>query len=155
MKPFRGKPEKPERSNGEIHSRLDGEARCQRDGRSPGRPRLSPHLKPANACTSPPVGRRDPLGAGLRPAVETRWRTFASRRRDPRCSRPARPTVDRWRWAATSVRVRPAASAPCVSAIGPGADPEPRRLFAAVLSDRLSRNADLRRRSFGYFQDPS
>lgn len=35
------------------------------------------------------------------------------------------------------------------------ADPGRRWLFAAVLSDRPSRNADLRRRSFGYFQDPS
>lgn len=58
------------------------------------------------------------MSAGLRPAVEPGRRTFASSRPDPRCSRPARSTVDTWRWAATSVRVRPAASAPRVPAIG-------------------------------------
>lgn len=73
MKPFRGKPEKPERSNGEIQrvSALASGGRVTvgvRAGRSVCR-RLA-----SNACTSPLVGRRDPLGAGLRAAVETGWR---------------------------------------------------------------------------------
>ena len=69
MKPFRGKPEKPESSKEEIQRvSLCASAAWQtivvRDGRSLCRRCVT------NVCTSPPVGRRDPLGVGLRPAVE-------------------------------------------------------------------------------------
>lgn len=70
MKPFRGKPEKPERSKGEIHSRFVVGVRRSSDGK---RSRFS-HLLffdlATNACTFLLVGRRDPLGVGLRRAVE-------------------------------------------------------------------------------------
>ena len=70
MKPFRGKPEKPERSKGEIHSRFAVGVRRSCDGERSRFPRL-PFFDPiANACTFLLVGRRDPLGVGLRLAVE-------------------------------------------------------------------------------------
>lgn len=69
MKPFRGKPEKPESSNEEIQRGSQWVAPFAR--------RLSfaifatgVCILSAGACTSPPVGRRDLLGVGLRLAVE-------------------------------------------------------------------------------------
>ena len=81
MKPFRGKPEKPERSKGEIHSRFAVGVRRSCDGRRSRFP-LLPFFDPiANACTFLLVGRRDPLGVGLRLAVEP---GCFSERSDPR-----------------------------------------------------------------------
>lgn len=97
MKPFRGKPEKPERSNGEIQrvSSRPGVLNA-RDGHGPRSDVIAPFFARcvgvAYACTSPLVGRRDPLGAGLRIGVETEWRLRAVSVRTP-VSRPARPTV--------------------------------------------------------------
>lgn len=65
----------------------------------------------ANACTSPLVGRRDPLGAGLRIEVETEWGVFAGLRSDPclpACASSDGTTVARGR---DLIRVRPVASA--------------------------------------------
>ena len=75
MKPFRGKPEKPKRSNGEIHRQRDlypCDARCLGL-----RPLCTPLLRDnwvSSTCTSPLVERRDPLGAGLRRG----WSTVTS-----------------------------------------------------------------------------
>lgn len=72
MKPFRGKPEKPERSKGEIHSRLVVGVRRSCDEKHV--LRSFSHLLSidpvTNACTFLLVGRRDPLSVGLRLEVE-------------------------------------------------------------------------------------
>jgi hypothetical protein len=84
VKPFRGKPEKPERSKGEIHSRFAVGVRRTCDGRRFVRFPLLPFFEPiANACTFLLVGRRDPLGVGLRLAVEP-VRYGSPLRTDPR-----------------------------------------------------------------------
>lgn len=77
MKPFRGKPEKPERSKEEIHSRFDaGNGRSSDAKRS--RFAHLPLVEPAtNACTFLLVGRRDPLGVSLRRAMEPVGRVSA------------------------------------------------------------------------------
>jgi len=137
VKPFKGKPEKPERSKGEIQ-RVSEEAP---DGRATDDSRVVCAFRPCcdpspNACTSPPVGRRDPLGAGLRPAVES-VRTLRRFRANPRCfpGRLARRYTD-GAGPLLSVSVRPSASAPVVMVIGPGAGPVPGWLLAVVFSDR-------------------
>jgi hypothetical protein len=124
------------------------------DGWRSRRPRLRFFEPASNACTFPQVGRRDPLGVGLRFAEE-HARTFrrSSRTRDIPADSLDGIITARGRY--NSVSVRPAASASGVTAIGPGAGPVPGRLLAAVFSNRPRRNADLRRYSFGYFQDPS
>ena len=88
MKPFRGKPEEPERSRRQIQPsrRSWRPVGVHRDGRarghgSPwpcpcGRPVDGPCPRP-EACTSAAVGRRDPSGAGLGPARADRGGTRA------------------------------------------------------------------------------
>ena len=67
MNPFRGKPEKPERSKGEIHSRFIMGARRSCDGDVRAFSASFVVFDPVtNACTFLLVGRRDPLGVGLR-----------------------------------------------------------------------------------------
>lgn len=154
MKPFRGKPEKPERSNGEIQrvSRSEGAAVERRTACAP--PRLPRpvrrervHFSPSR--TSRPVRCRPEGRGGARAAL--RRSPFS----DPRF--PAGPpdgtTVARGR--EHQIRVRPAASADGNPAVGPGADSGPALLLAAVSSDRLRLYAGRRRFSFGYFQGPS
>jgi len=76
VKPFRGKPEKPERSNVEIQRAIvkPSDVSPGDGGPSPGKPGTGSSrtgcASVTTACTSPFVGRRDPLGAGLRPARE-------------------------------------------------------------------------------------
>ena len=78
MKPFRGKPEKPKRSNGEIHrQRRWLPCGVAMSGASVLWHAAAAVCSASSACTSPLVGRRDPLGAGLRPG----WSTVASRSR--------------------------------------------------------------------------
>jgi hypothetical protein len=94
VKPFRGKPEKPERSMGEIQPRRGCPASV---GRATGGPRDRPPASRRTApyaCTSPLVGRRDPLGVGLRPSVEPA-RAVRAARSDPRS--PGR-LARRYRW---------------------------------------------------------
>lgn len=91
MKPFRGKPEKPERSKGEIHSRFAVGVRRSCDGMRSRVPHLSFFDPIANACTFLLVGRRDPLGVGLRLAVEPKC--SACRYVWTRVSRLTRSTV--------------------------------------------------------------
>ena len=88
MKPFRGKPEKPERSKGEIHSRFEAGVGRSCDGRRSRFPHLRSLDPAANACTFLLVGRRDPLGVGLRLVVEPVRRPWC-RWADPRV--PADP----------------------------------------------------------------
>lgn len=152
MKPFRGKPEKPERSNGKIQPRLCrlGAIAARRYATASPRPRSA--VQSQNACTSSRVGRRDPLGAGLRAAgqsVRTVLRSVRARglpagSLDGRqCGAEPRP-----------VRARPAASSDAIAYAGPGADAATARLWPR--SPRAdSVHARRRRYSFGYFQDPS
>lgn len=72
MKPFRGKPKKPKRSNGEIHRQrrwLRVGGRCPAVPFHGSRAGTLPcvDVRRSSSCTSPLVGRRDPLGVGLRP----------------------------------------------------------------------------------------
>lgn len=75
MKPFRGKPKKPKRSNGEIHRQrrwLRVGGRCPAGPRGP-RAGTLPCVdvrRYSSSCTSPLVERRDPLGVGLRPVAD-------------------------------------------------------------------------------------
>lgn len=70
MKPFRGKPEKPESSKGEIQ-RVAVVARRGRCDEFTSRVlALAASDPPRYACTSLLVGRRDPLGVCLRLVVE-------------------------------------------------------------------------------------
>lgn len=71
MKPFRGKPKKPKRSNGEIHRQrhwLRVGRRCLAVPFHGSRAGTLPcvDVRRSSSCTSPLVGRRDPLGVGLR-----------------------------------------------------------------------------------------
>ena len=71
MKPFRGKPEKPKRSNGEIHRQHDW-LLCGLTslfGISVSQRAELLQYAGLSACTSPLVERRDPLSVGLR----SRW----------------------------------------------------------------------------------
>lgn len=168
MKPFRGKPEKPERSNGEIQRVSSAPERWTLETvGGPRGPQIAPfslkRVGVTSACTSPLVGRRDPSGAGLR--YISGWRpsgAFGLFPFGPPITRPARPTVSLVaRGREPLIRVRPVASAcgvfffwwasgdSCLDSTGPV------RLLATVSSDRLRSYARRRRLSFGYFQDPS
>jgi hypothetical protein len=114
---------------------LGGGAGRSRDGRRARRPHLLFSELLSNACTSPPVGRRDPLGADLRPAVEP-VRTVRRTGRTRGVSRSARSTVSMWREAATQLAFDPRQARSSRRSIGPGAGPVPGRLLAAVFSNR-------------------
>lgn len=114
MKPFRGKPEKPEISKGVIQRVSRGgefERFADRDDLRV-RPRLAFYPTPvervhfSSSRTSRPVGRRS------KGVVVDRASLSSVRSRTPRVH-PAcvRPTVRQRRWAANFVRVRPVASA--------------------------------------------
>lgn len=78
MKPFRGKPKKPERSNGEIQRvSLPASGVRVTIGNVPVAPSAADGV--ANVCTSPLVERRDLLGAGLRAAVKPEFDASAFR----------------------------------------------------------------------------
>lgn len=132
MKPFRGKPEKPERSNGEIQrvSTLASGGRVtvgQRVDRT-FRRRLA-----ANACTSPPSRTSRPVGCrskgrgGDRVALRRSART--------RGSRPARSTVRPWRGVAIIIASGPSQVCDGNPDVGPSADSGPAPLMATVSSD--------------------
>jgi hypothetical protein len=114
---------------------LGGGAGRSRDGRRARRPHLLFSELLSNACTSPPVGRRDPLGADLRPAVEP-VRTVRRTGRSRGVSRSARSTVSLWREAATLLAFVPRHARSSRRSIGRGAVPFPGRLLDAVFSNR-------------------
>ena len=156
MKPFRGKPEKPKRSNGEIQrqrSRLPCGSRCR--VASAARHAVAAACPGSTACTSPLVGRRDPLGVGPRPV----WSTVPRKRGRPSV---ARPTARRYRMLFTTVSSR----IECVRLVGrlvslgftdlaplPGAWRAVSRRCPRTGSEKLITGR--RRFCFGYFQDPS
>lgn len=153
MKPFRGKPEKPERSKGEIQPRL-GRSAPRGRATAGSRPRRAVRLRPvSNACTSPLVGRRDPLGVGLRSGRADRPDGLPSAS-DPRHPAGSLDGRTMWRWVARlRARVRPAASSTANSKARTWSGPEPVRLWRR--SPRTDPFAGRRRYCFGYFQDPS
>ena len=151
MKPFRGKPEKPESPDGEIQ-RVSARMRVpfvQTDGRRRrafARARVAaaaPHVAPpsdervhfSSSRTSRPVVRVVGQGSQWSPCVAGVPHPVASRTCDVRTW----PTPDgRMRGAGPRLaRVRPAASAAGYSTIGLSADHGAGRLLAAVLPDRL------------------
>ena len=131
MKPFRGKPEKPESSNGEIQRvSVGGEAWCC-DGFTCVLALAASGL-PRYACTSLLVGRRDPLGVYLRPVVEPVPFIGA----DPRCPGGLARRFERGA-GPRPVRVRSVESTDGYLAIGPSADSGAARLFATYFSNRV------------------
>lgn len=94
MKPFRGKPKKPKRSNGEIHRQrrwLRVGGRCSAEPlRDPTADTLPcADVRRSSSCTSPLVGRRDPLGVGLRPGCGDCRVAGKTARGKPPVARPA------------------------------------------------------------------
>jgi hypothetical protein len=152
VKPFRGKPEKPERSKGEIHSRFSVDVRWSCDGKcvrvfsAPFAFRTDGervHFSPGR--TSRSVGCRSTAHGGVRTyGLPSHVRT--------RVSRLTRSTVyERFK-----------------AALGAFDSLQARRIcwrsdLVPILttgdcwrrSSRTDLRTDLRRYSFGYFQDPS
>lgn len=162
MKPFRGKPEKPERSNGEIQ-RVSSASECWTLGDGHGL-RSDASLRPRSMCrgdelvhfspsrTSRPVGCRPKDRGGDRVAPSG---CFRSDPRLPACS-PDGIVVARGR--DNLIRVRPVASA-CGYLVGVwGLVPRLHRTRSTAGDGVLGQTplyARRRRFSFGYFQDPS
>lgn len=161
MKPFRGKPEKPERSNGEIQrvssapeswtleTVTDLAVRRSLRSRSLCRGDVRVHFSPSR--TSRPVGRRPKDRGGDRVAPSG---CFRSDPRLPACP-PDGTVVARGR---DLIRVRPVASA-CGYLVGVwGLVPRLHRTRSTAGDGVLGQTplyARRRRFSFGYFQDPS
>lgn len=168
MKPFRGKPKKPKRSNGEIHRQrrwLRVGGRCPAVPFDGSRAGTLPcvDVRPSSSCTSPLVGRRDPLGVGLRPGCgDCRVAGKTARGKLPVARPAARRYTQRYQAAPRARRARRkrAPRSPEVT------DPVPSPVLARCWLSRChlrqaSRPADTRgstgrrRYCFGYSQDPS
>lgn len=132
MKPFRGKPKKPKRSNGEIHRQrrwLRVGGRCPAVPFHGSRAGTLPcvDVRRSSSCTSPLVGRRDPLGVGLRPGCgDCRVAGKTARGKLP----VARPAARRYTQRYQAAPARASSPSQASATVPGGTDPVPSPVLA-------------------------